>query len=156
MKRILFTIVSMVILSLSVFAGDKEDALKAFNSYVNAANTYNNAVTMFYTPNAKIIRQVIKPDGGLVDVVTDTATYVKQMKISQTVAKARNYKNNYTNVIATPISAGKVKISSVRHPSVDNDSLKAYMVFQKQPDGKWLIIEEMMQTRQQIFLKYAK
>ena len=156
MRRILFSILALVITSLSVFAGDKEDALAAFNSYVNAANTYGTAVTEFYTPSAKIIRQVIKPDGGLVDVITDTATYVKQMKISQTVAKTRKYKNNYTNVVATPISAGKVKISSVRHPSVDNDSLKAYMVFQKQANGKWLIIEEMMQTRQQIFLKYAK
>ena len=156
MRKIFFTILSLLLISLSVFADDKQDALKAFNSYVNAANTYSNEVTTFYTPSAKIIRQVIKPDGGLVDVLTDTATYVKQMKISQTVAKARKYKNNYTNVVVTPISAGKVKISSVRHPSVDNDSLKAYMIFQKQPNGKWMIIEEMMQTRQQIFLKYAK
>ena len=156
MKKTFFTILSLFIVSLSVFAGDKEDALKAFNAYINAANTYDNAVTTFYTPDAKIIRQVIKPDGTLVDVLTDTATYVSQMKLSQTVAKVRNYKNNYTNVVVTPISAGKVKISSVRHPSLDNDSLKVYMVFKKQPNGKWLIVEEMMQTRQQIFLKYAK
>ena len=78
------------------------------------------------------------------------------MKLGQAGAKLKQYKNNYTNIGVTPISAGKVKISSVRHPSVDNDSLKAYMIFQKQPDGKWIIIEEMMQTRQQIFLKYAK
>ena len=78
------------------------------------------------------------------------------MKLAQAGAKIRNYKNNYTNVVATPISAGKVKISSVRHPSVDNDSLKVYMIFQKQKDGRWIITEEMMQTRQQIFLKYAK
>lgn len=156
MKKIFFTILSLLIVSLSVFAGDKEDALKAFNTYVKAANSYDNAVTTYYTPNAKIIRQVIKPDGSLVDVLTDTATYVKQMKLSQAVAKARKYKNNYTNVVVTPIAAGKVKISSVRHPSLDNDSLKVYMVFQKQSNGKWMIIEEMMQTRQQIFLKYAK
>ena len=145
-----------MIISLSVLADDKQEALKAFNSYINAANTYDNAVTGFYTPKAKIIRQVIKPDGGLVDVVTDTATYVKQLKISQTVARARKYKNNYTNVVITPISAGRVKVSSVRHPSADNDSLKVYMIFQKQPNGRWMITEEMMQTRQQIFLKYAK
>ena len=156
MRKIFFTILSLLLISLSVSADDKQDALKAFNSYVNAANTYYNDIGDFYSPSAKIIRQVIKPDGGLVDVLTDTSTYVKQMKISQTVAKARKYKNNYTNVVATPISAGKVKISSVRHPSVDNDSLKAYMIFQKQPNGKWIIVEEMMQTRQQIFLKYAK
>ena len=156
MRKIFFTIMSIMIFSSTVFAGDKEDALKAFNRYVNLANTYNNEVTTFYTPSAKIIRQVIKPDGSLVDVITNTSTYVTQMKIGQAGAKVRNYKNNYTNVVATPISAGKVKISSVRHPSVDNDSLKAYMIFQKQSNGKWMIVEEMMQTRQQIFLKYAK
>ena len=156
MKKILLTFLSIIFISCSVFADDKQEALTAFNSYVSAANSYNTAVTEFYSPSAKIIRQVIKPDGGLVDVVTDTATYVKQMKISQTIAKTRKYKNNYTNVVVTPISAGKVKISSVRHPSLDNDSLKVYMIFQKQADGKWLIVEEMMQTRQQIFLKYAK
>ena len=156
MRKFLFTTLALLTVSLSAFAGDKEDALKAFNRYVSLANTYNNEVTTFYTPSAKIIRQVIKPDGSLVDVVTNTSTYVTQMKIGQAGAKIRNYKNNYTNVVATPISAGKVKISSVRHPSVDNDSLKAYMIFQKQPNGKWMIVEELMQTRQQIFLKYAK
>ena len=156
MKKIFFTILAFMIVSLSVFADDKQEALKAFNNYTNLANTYNTEMFNFYSPNAKIIRQVIKPDGGLVNVLTDTSTYITQMKIGQVGAKARKYKNNYTNVVATPISAGKVKVSSVRHPSVDNDSLKAYMIFQKQPNGKWLIIEEMMQTRQQIFLKYAK
>ena len=34
--------------------------------------------------------------------------------------------------------------------------LKSYMIVQKQPDGKWLIVEEMMQTKVQSFLKYAR
>ena len=156
MKKILLSVISLLLISLSVFADDKQEALQTFNNYVNAANSYNTAVFDYYSPTAKIIRQVIKPDGGLVDVLTNTSTYITQMKIGQTGAKVRQYKNNYTNVVATPISKGKVKISSVRHPSVDNDSLKAYMIFQKQPNGKWIIVEEMMQTRQQIFLKYAK
>lgn len=156
MKKLLFCITAFLILSLPVFADDKQEALAAFNNYVNAANTYSNTVADFYSPSAKIIRQVIKPDGSTVDVLTDTSTYVTQMKIGQAGAKLRKYKNNYTDVTATPIAAGKVKISSVRHPSVDNDSLKAYMIFQKQSNGKWIIVEEMMQTRQQIFLKYAK
>ena len=155
MKKFLLTILFAMI-SLPVFAGDKEDALAAFNRYVNDANSYSNETTTYYTPNAKIIRQVIKPDGTLVDVLTNTSTYVTQLKIGQAGAKVKKYKNNYTNVVATPLAPGKVKISSVRHPSVDNDSLKTYMVFQKQPNGRWMIVEEMMQTRQQIFLKYAK
>ena len=156
MRKFLLTTLVLMILSVSVYADDNKDALDAFYKYTEAANTYSTTVFDFYSPNAKIIRQVIKPDGQTVDVLTDTATYIKQMKIGQAGAKLRSYKNNYTNVGVTPISAGKVKISSVRHPSVDNDSLKTYMVFEKQSNGKWIITEEMMQTRQQIFLKYAK
>ena len=156
MKKILLTIFTVLFISLSVFADDKQEALKAFNNYIQLANSYKTEVTTFYTPDAKIIRQVIKPDGTLVNVYTDSSTYVKQLKIGQAGAKVKNYKNNYTDVVVTPLGPGKVKISSVRHPSVDNDSLKAYMVFQKQPSGRWMIVEELMQTRQQIFLKYAK
>lgn len=156
MKQLLLIILSLFAISLSVYADDKQDAINTFNQYVKAANTYSNTVTNYYSPNAKIIRQVIKPDGTTVDVFTDTATYIKQMKLGQAGAKVRQYKNNYTNVNAVQISAGKVKVSSIRHPSVDNDSLKAYMIFQKQANGKWIIVEELMQTRQQIFLKYAK
>ena len=34
--------------------------------------------------------------------------------------------------------------------------LNSIMVVQKQPNGNWLIVEETMQTKEQIFLKYAK
>ena len=156
MKKILLMILTVLFVSLSVLADDKQEALNAFNNYIQLANSYKTEVTTFYTPNAKIIRQVIKPDGTLVNVYTDSSTYVTQLKIGQAGAKLKNYKNNYTNVVVTPLGPGKVKISSVRHPSVDNDSLKAYMVFQKQSNGRWMIVEELMQTRQQIFLKYAK
>ena len=156
MKKILVIMFTMLGFSLSVYADDKQEALNTFNSYVNAANSYSNTVADYYSPSAKIIRQVIKPDGTTANAYTDTKTYVNQMKIGQAGAKLRKYKNNYTDVVATPIAPGKVKVSSVRHPSCDNDSLKAHMIFHKQPGGKWLIVEELMQTRQQIFLKYAK
>ena len=155
MKKFLCTFFA-ILASLAVYADDKQEALNTFNSYVNAANSYSNSVSDYYSPSAKIIRQVIKPDGTTANVYTDTDTYVKQMKIGQAGAKLRQYKNNYTNITTEILAPGKVKVSSVRHPSVDNDSLKAYMIFNKQANGKWIIIEELMQTRQQIFLKYAK
>ena len=33
--------------------------------------------------------------------------------------------------------------------------LKTYMIVKKQPNGKWLIVEEMMQTKVQTLLRYA-
>ena len=156
MKKIFLTIVMTFIVTLSAMADDKSDALKFFNNYVNAANTYSDSVTKMYSPTAKIIRQVVKPDGTTVDVNTDTATYIRQMKIAQAGAKIRNYKNFYSDVKVTKIANGKCKIASNRQPIGETYKLKTYMIVQKQPNKQWLIVEEMMQTKQQIFLKYAK
>ncbi len=154
MKKYVLTILTLAFVSLSAFADDKQDALNFFNSYVNAANNYSPAIVDMYSPSAKIIRQVVKPDGTTVDVGTDTATYIKQMKLGQAGAKLRHYKNTYTNISATPVEGG-YKVSSLRQPSGEDYKLKTYMVVKKQSDGKWLITEEMMQTKVQTFLRYA-
>ena len=156
MKKILVAFIVLISMTTAVFADGVSDARKFFDSYVNAANSYSDTITGLYSPNAKIIRQVVKPDGKTVDVYTDTATYVKQMKLSQSVAKMRKYKNYYSNITVSPLSGGAFKISSLRRPTGESYKLKTYMIIKKQPDGKWKIIEEMMQTKEQIFLRYAK
>lgn len=158
MKHILYFICCLLILFVcgnTVLADENQEALKFFHKYVSAANSYNPSVLQMYAPNAKIIRQVVKPDGELVDVETDIETYVKQLRIGQKTAKIRRYKNTYTNINSSPVENG-YKITSLRQPSGEKYKLKSYMIVQKQPDGKWLIVEEMMQTKVQTFLKYAK
>jgi len=154
MKKYILTLLSLILVSSSVFADDKQEALNFFNSYVDAANNYSPAVADMYSPSAKIIRQVVKPDGTTANATTDTATYIKQMKIGQAGAKLRKYKNNYTNIVATPVEGG-YKISSLRQPSGEDYKLKTYMIVKKQPNGNWLITEELMQTKVQTFLRYA-
>ena len=143
-------------MSLSVFADDRQGALNFFNGYIKAANTYSPTVPEMYSPNAKIIRQVVKPDGTTQNVETDTATYIKQMKLGQAGAKLRHYTNSYSNVTVTPLGNNKYKVSSLRQPSGESYKLKTYMVVQKQANGKFIIVEEMMQTKVQTFLKYSK
>jgi ligand-binding sensor protein len=103
-----------------------------------------------YSSNAKIIRVVLKKDGTTVTRQTNTQRYISEMKKSQTIAKVRKYKNYYTNVTVTQTGTDTYKISSYRQPSGESYKLKAYMVVQKQSSGKWLIIEEMMQTKVQM------
>lgn len=155
MKKILLTLLTLPFFALSAFADEQKEALDFFNSYVNAANTYSATVADMYSPSAKIIRQVVKPDGTTVDVATDTATYIKQMKIGQAGAKLRHYKNNYTNIVVSDSGNGSYKVSSLRQPSGEDYKLKTYMIVKKQPNGDWKIIEEMMQTKVQTFLRYA-
>lgn len=156
MKKLL-TLLAILgfVMGAQAFASDKDDALAFFNSYVNAANTYSPTLPSYYSPSAKIIREVVKPDGTLVDLNTDTKTYITQMKIGQTTAKIRKYKNAYRNIAISPV-AGGFKISAERQPTGETYWLKTYQIVKKQPNGKWLITEEMMQTKVQIFLKYAK
>ncbi len=155
MKKILLSLIALMFVSLSAFADEKQEALDFFNSYVNAANTYSPTIAEMYSPSAKIIRQVVKPDGTTANAYTDTATYIKQMKIGQAGAKLRKYKNNYTDIVATPVDGG-YKVSSLRQPNNEDYKLKTYMIVKKQPNGKWLITEEMMQTKVQTFLRYAE
>ena len=145
----------MVFVSLTAFADEKQEALYFFNSYINAANTYSETIPDMYSPNAKIIREVVKPDGTLVDVDTDTATYMKQLRLNRSIAKMRKYTNTYRNITAIPVSNG-YKVSAERQPVGEAYWLKTYQIVQKQPNGKWKIVEEMMQTKEQIFLRYAK
>jgi len=156
MKKIFLSIMLLLAISLSAYADERQEALNFYKNYINAANSYSDSVTEMYTPNAKIIRQVVKPDGTTANAYTDTATYIRQMKIAQAGARLRNYKNYYSNIIVTPVGNGKYKISSLRQPTGETYKLKTYAIVQKQPNGKWLITEEMMQTKQQIFLKYAE
>jgi hypothetical protein len=156
MKKLLSFLMLFGLLTVgsAVFADDASDALAQFNKYVHAANTYSPAVASMYSPNARIIRQVVKPNGATVNATTGTAQYVKQMKLSQATAKIRNYTNSYTGASVTKAANG-YKVSAQRQPKGENYKLQMYQVCQKKADGSWQIVEELMQTKEQIFLKYA-
>lgn len=152
MKKYL-TILLMILLSGGkVFADNQADAISFFNSYVEAANTYSQELPNFYSPKARIIRQVIKPDGELVNRETDVDRYVSEMKKSQALAKVRKYKNNYSDISAAKINDSTYKVTALRQPTGETYKLKTYMIVQKQASGNWLIIEEMMQTKVQLLL----
>ena len=153
MKKILLTLLAVITMATTVFAAStKQDALNFFNSYVSAANNYKPEITAMYSPSARIIREIVKPDGSTVTRVTNTQRYISEMRKSQIVAKVRNYKNTYTNIKVEQTGTDTYKISSLRQPSGESYKLKAYFVVKKQPNGKWLIIEEMMQTKVQMLI----
>lgn len=155
MKRIFaFLFISLYFTTGIAFAENSAEALKFFRNYVNAANSYSNTLVDMYSPDAKIIRQVIKPDGEPVNIETDTATYIKQLRLGQKTAKFRRYKNTYSNIKTEKVPNG-YKISALRQPSGERYKLQSYIIINKQPDGEWKIIEELMQTKVQLFLKYA-
>ena len=154
MKKIFLLLIIILILAVPAFAGTKEGALKFFDSYVNAANNYSNNLLDYYSPNAKIIRVVVRNDGTKGTANFAMKDYAYQMKIGAATAKIRKYKNYYTNRVATKTSNG-YKITCKRQPTGENYKLNADFVV-SDATGKWKIIEEMMETKVQAFDKYTK
>lgn len=154
MKKGLLTLV-ILMFGLMAFASDQEEAMNFFNNYVNSANKYSNSILGMYSNNAKITREVVKPDGKTVDVPFSINDYRHQLKLSSKIAKMKKYKNCYSNISVTKVANG-YRIDAMRRPCESDYKLKTVMVVQKQSNGKWLIVEELMQTKEQIFLKFAK
>ena len=152
MKKAVIYLAILLGLNGISFAATSQDALNFFNKYVSAANSYNPIITTMYSPDAKIIRQVLKPDGTIVERQTDTARYVSEMKKGQAVARLRNYKNYYSNIQVSSLGNDTFKVTSLRQPSGETYKLKAYMVVKQQSNGSWVIVEEMMQTKVQLLL----
>lgn len=154
MKKLLLTLF-ILLFGLSVFASEQDEALNFFRSVVSASNNYSPVLTEMYSDNARIIREVIKPDGSIKDVYFNGADYKKEMQGKAKLAKLVKYKNYYSNIRISKVSDG-YKINAMRRPSPSDYKLKTYMIVQKQPNGKWIVVEELMQTKIQTFLKYAK
>ncbi len=105
-----------------------------------------------YSPNVKIIREVVKPSGTTEAVNIPSKRFLQELKIGQKTAKLRRYKNSYKNVTVQEIPNG-IKISAERQPSKETYWLKMYQIIQNTDSGP-KITEEMMQTKVQSFLKH--
>lgn len=157
MKKLLATVFAIVavLAGHSAFAATPQEVLTFFNNYVNAANTYSDTVPTYYDKNAKIIRVVIKPDGSLVSVTADTKQYFNQMRIGANGARLTKYKNFYTERKITK-QGDDYKITCLRQPSTSDYKIPAHFVIGPDANGDLKIKEEMMHTKVQKFLKYAK
>lgn len=155
MKKLLISIYILAIGAAANAAVTADQALSFFSKYVNAANEYQEDVTTYYAPNAKIIRVVMKPDGSKVTLQTDTKEYFNQMRLGANLAKMKKYKNFYTNRKITKVG-NDYKISALRQPSTSDYKIPAYFIIGEDSKGKLKIKEEMMYSKNQLLLKGKK
>jgi len=147
MKKILITLIIFIV-GLSALAGEKGDALEFFNHFLSAYDSYNSTeVLNLYSNNAKFIRQLID-NGKLIDTqYFSKESYTEQIKFELKINKiykdTYTYKKCYTDISVEKVSNG-YKINATRYFPGDPNT-KTYIIVQKQPNGKWLIIEEMIQ-----------
>ena len=150
--KFVLPIIGIIITFSDVYAQTPQDGIAFFNQYQNFANSYNDKILDMYSPNAKIIREVIKPSGEAEQVIVPAERYCKELKIGQKTAKLRKYRNSYKNVIAQKVRNG-IKVSAERQPSRESYWLKMYQIYTPTDSGL-KITEEMMQTKVQSFLRH--
>lgn len=150
--KFILPIIGIILTFSDVYAQTPQDGIAFFNQYQNFANSYNDKILDMYSPNAKIIREVIKPSGEAEQVIVPAERYFKELKIGQKTAKLRKYRNSYKNVIAQKVRNG-IKVSAERQPSRESYWLKMYQIYTPTDSGL-KITEEMMQTKVQSFLRH--
>lgn len=150
--KFVLPIIGIILTFSDVYAQTPQDGIAFFNQYQNFANSYSDKILDMYSPNAKIIREVIKPSGEAEQVIVPAERYFKELKIGQKTAKLRKYRNSYKNVIAQKVQNG-IKVSAERQPNRESYWLKMYQIYTPTDSGL-KITEEMMQTKVQSFLRH--
>lgn len=150
--KIFSIILCTIFVHSMVLASTPQKAVEFFKQYQEYANTYNEELLKMYSPDAKIIREVVKPTGETVDVIVPSKRFFNELKIGQKTAKLRRYKNKYRNISAKETPQG-IMITAERQPSSETYWLKMYQIVQNTDSG-FKIKEEMMQTKVQSFLKH--
>ena len=150
--KFVLPIIGIILTFSDVYAQTPQDGIAFFNQYQNFANSYNDKILDMYSPNAKIIREVIKPSGEAEQVIVPAERYFKELKIGQKTAKLRKYRNLYKNVIAQKVQNG-IKVSAERQSGRESYWLKMYQIYTPTDSGL-KITEEMMQTKVQSFLRH--
>ena len=154
MKKIIVLVLVLLFMPVFAFADDIADVKAFFNKYVNAANTYSTDIPSYYSPNAKIVRVIMKKDGTTKTMTTNMAEYTKQLKLNAKIAKVRNYKNFYSDISVAKVGSN-YKLTCKRKPSLSDYKLPASFVITKNASGQYKIIQESMHTKVQTFLLYA-
>ncbi len=152
MKKVIISFVLFLCVQIFSYADEIQDVQYFFNKYIDAANNYSTDYFNYYSPGAKIIRVVEKPDGTKESVDIPLEIYKQEAKKSSKFARLRNYKNHYFNVKIFPFGKD-YKVVAMRMPSTSDYKIPAHFVIGKDSCGEWKIKEESMNTRVQKFLK---
>ncbi|MBD5401791.1 hypothetical protein HDR58_03175 [bacterium] len=152
--KLVLPIIGLILSFSDVYAFTPQEGMAFFDKYKSFANTYDEKLLELYSPDVKVIREVVKPSGGTESVNIPSKRFFHELKIGQKTAKLKKYQNKYKNVIVQEVPNG-VKISAERQPSKETYWLKMYQIVESTESGP-KITEEMMQTKVQSFLKMKK
>jgi len=129
---------------LAKTAREKAEAL--FQRYVDLEHAFDPAAADLYANDALIKNRRIYPNGKVREMTLPAPRYRDLIRAAMPLAKARADTNKYTD-LKYSTEGQRVRIDCTRFSNVKKYKSPLSLLVGPAPDGKWLIYEEISESR---------
>jgi hypothetical protein len=113
---------------------------------VKLEKAFDAAAADLYADDAVIKNKRTYPNGQVRELTLPAAQYKSLIRQAMPLAKARGDTNSYSDVIFTSEGSG-VRIRATRFSNLKKYSSPISLLMTPQPDGRWLIREELSESQ---------
>lgn len=118
-----------------------------FKRYVELGQNFDAAIADLYSDDAVIRNTRRYPTGQVRELTLTGAEYKRLVASAMPLAKARGDVSRFSSVTYEVVSPSRVRISAARFSVLKNYTSPIAIVIEKQPDGAWLVVEELSESR---------
>ena len=149
MKAPCIFVVSVVTLAWAEFSLAADSTAKAkelFERYVALAHAFDTAAADLYSDDAKIQNTRTYPTGEKRTLTVPAPDYKKLIRGAMPLAKARGDTSTYSDIQYAP-EGERVRITCTRFSELKKYSSPLSLLVGADKEGKWLIFEEISESR---------
>lgn len=148
MHPFVILLISMILLPAfdAASGAPLDDAKKLFERYIDSERTFDPAVADMYSDDAKIQNTRTYPDGSTRVSTMPAPTYRQLIRQAMSLAKERGDTNTYSEVKYTT-EGDRIRITANRFSNLKKYSSPVSLLVGATPEGKWLIYEELSESR---------
>ena len=126
--------------------GSETAARELFEQYVALGHAYDTRLADLYADDAVIRNKRTYPTGQVRELTMPAPRYKTLIREAMPLAKARGDRNTFSNVRYTTEGA-RVRIRASRFSELKNYTSPISLLVGPSPTGKWLIYEEVSESR---------
>lgn len=130
----------------SIGGTPQEEAKKLFASYTDSERTFDPAVADLYSDDAKIQNKRTYPDGATRVSTMPAPKYKELIRQAMPLAKERGDTNTYSD-IKYVAEGERIRITATRFSNLKKYSSPVSLLVGPSPEGKWLIFEELSESK---------
>lgn len=145
-SRFAGVVIGMMFTALAWGQSATDAAKQLFDQYVAFGHAYDPGVADLYADDALIRNKRTYPTGEVREMTVPAAKYKTLIRQVMPLARARGDRSTYSDVSYTA-EGGRVRIKASRFSELKNYTSPLSVLVGPSPGGKWLIYEELSESR---------